>query len=80
MYVRATTSYHTYLSDNKKCMVLQKQKTKNNLMTKNLSGAGEQGYSIICARRHTITSHAIMMCALHAFNVQKHYKKQKLGK
>ena len=29
----------------------------------------------------TITSHAIMMCALHAFNVhQKHHKKQKLCK
>ena len=58
--------------------------TKNNLMTKNLSGAGEQGQIKLrtcciqlCARRHNHI--ACMMSALHAVNVQKH-KKQKLGK
>ena len=52
--------------------------TKNNLMTKNLSGAGEQGQIKLrtcCIQLHvlvaTITSHAIMMCALHAFNVRR---------
>ena len=52
MYVRATTSYHTYLSDNRSAWYYRNRNKKNNLMTKNLSGAGEQGYSIICARRH----------------------------
>ena len=50
MYVRATTSYHTYLSDNRSAWYYRNRNKKNNLMTKNLSGAGEQGiFNYMCS-------------------------------
>ena len=52
MYVRATTTYQIHTSLTIEVHGTTEIETKNNLMTKNLSGAGEQGYSIICARRH----------------------------